>query len=127
MDEPPIRRASRFRADPTAWQARDSRTSGESRRTPPSLTSTGEAPAPQAITRWQITIDWRHLCRLVGLVAWVIWRAGWRYVMMLATAVGVLSLLGNCAPATAPDLHVVFAAFGIHFVHQAIAAAKSRR
>jgi hypothetical protein len=53
-------------------------------------------------------------------------RAGWRYLMMLATAVGVLSFLGY-TPATAPDLHVVFAAFGIHFVHQAIAEAKTRR
>jgi hypothetical protein len=41
--------------------------------------------------RWQIIIDWRHLGRLVALVAWVLWRAGWRYAMMLLTAVGVLS------------------------------------
>jgi hypothetical protein len=76
--------------------------------------------------RWQIIIDWRHLGRLVALVAWVLRRAGWRYAMMLLTAVGVLSSLGY-TPATAPDLHVVFAAFGIHFIHQAIAEAKQRR
>jgi hypothetical protein len=78
------------------------------------------------VRRWQIIIDWRHLGRLVGLVAWVLWRAGWRYAMMLTIAVGVLSMLGY-TPATAPDLHVVFAAFGIHFVHQAIAESKQRR
>jgi hypothetical protein len=78
------------------------------------------------VRRWQIIIDWRHLGRLVGLVAWVLWRAGWRYAMMLTIAVGVLSMLGY-TPATAPDLHVIFAALGIHFVHQAIAEAKQRR
>jgi hypothetical protein len=76
--------------------------------------------------RWQIIIDWRQLGHLAALVAWVIWRAGWRYIMMLAAAIGVLSSLGY-TPATAPDLHVVFAAFGIHFVHRAIAEAKTRR
>ena len=71
-------------------------------------------------------MDRRALGRLLGDIAYVIWRIVRRVGLAMLFAVGVLSLLGY-TPATAPDLHILFSSLGIIEGNNTIARIRARR
>jgi uncharacterized membrane protein YesL len=76
--------------------------------------------------RWQITIDWPALSRVLLVVCWVVWRMARAVALTAVFAVGVLSVFGY-TPATAPDIHLLLSSIAIHAVQRAIAQVKARR